>query len=976
MSDENEECLQTNNNTTDQEIKIYPITDAHMHIQGNGVAPIPIMKGIIVYQIAGATCGKEDNQINIQELSYLNDKDVDSLKKSFEKKHNMVSKFTSINFFNIDKFLFENRKAMQELLAKDITEIEKKFSENNRTIASVGKIFFSPIKLTYTIAKDARIIDFFKIVFNTPEIFKDEELKKEEESIDKEIECQKRIENEDFFIENLIKGAVSNAVSNYGELGLFTSFDLSKIYFQTTNVISLGYLSCGTNSNTDKSKDKIQDLIREEEKSLSTTSPNEYKSFSSVTSHYPIGKSSKAISSCVQFAITHQMELMYAHYWGAAGIPIYVESNGKYYYVTNSVYEYYRAPWKLWMGKKKVPLHNIYLGDSSFFKGEIKNLEKAVRKKNEEKLKEKSESEEEKCYFHFLKEIENNEISAFERFEKHIFFHKLAALKYPLQLLSFFHFDPRRFLSKAGESGHIFIKKKEEAPKKNNNQENEENENNEYEMLSVSEIDTKMGLAEVLDNYFIQDNVSASPERLFWGIKMYVALGYPPYFGIDEDKTKKIFPMLSEKNLEDAKKVMESFYNYCSDNKIPITCHGSPQGMTIADPSIYFKEYLKYCDISVPSNFPSTPQNFMNGIGLIDSFSSPESWKIVLEKYPNLKLCIAHFGGGRFMDGTFFSEKDDSLFNVDSNSVYYNWMKDISDRINKYQNVYTDLSCYSLVGNDKDAKYGCSLYKLYKYFKKKKKDEFKKYKDYADFKQEKLRQKENDYRSYILDIFTLLEYEGKEYVDEIKEYRKDLKEYNEAVKSHATRDEMPPKPVVPKENLYAKIYFVAQNLKNLITANSDLQFRIMFGSDWPMFETSEKLGSYNAAWFLMSQYLTYIMGEKWDVWHQFAVINPLKFLGLIDESKSDLDEYVYTAEGKEKLELYRDSLEQFFNKIKSKKGHLYEMIKKIKTLDVNKEFNFKIESLDNYINTNIQIPSAIKIVNSEGNLIINYGEIK
>ena len=98
-------------------------------------------------------------------------------------------------------------------------------------------------------------------------------------------------------------------------------------------MISLGYLSCGTNSNTDKSKDKIQDLIREEEKSLSTTSPNEYKSFSSVTSHYPIGKSSKAISSCVQFAITHQMELMYAHYWGAAGIPIYVESNGKYYYV-------------------------------------------------------------------------------------------------------------------------------------------------------------------------------------------------------------------------------------------------------------------------------------------------------------------------------------------------------------------------------------------------------------------------------------------------------------------------------------------------------------------------------------------------------------------------------------------------------------------------------------------------------------------
>lgn len=966
MSEENKECLQTNNNTTVKKKEMYPITDAHMHIQGNGVAPIPIMKGIIVYQIAGATCGKEDNQINIQELSYLNDKDVDSLKKGFEKKHNMVSKFTSINFLNIDKFLFENRKAMQELLAKDITEIEKEFSENNKTEAHVGKIILLPINLTYSVAKETRIIDLLKIVFDSPKIFRNKELKREEEAIDEEIERQKRIEKEDTFIEKLIKGAVSNAVSNYGELGLFTSFDLSKVYMQTDNALSLGYLSCGTDSNTDKSKDKIHDLIREEKASFTDTAPNMYKSFHGITSHYPIGKTVESISSSFQFAIMHQMELMYAHYWGAAGIPIYVSGDGAFYYVTNSVYEYYRTAWKLWIGKKKVPLHNMYLADFGA-EDKIENLEKKFGKAEENSLNKNA------TYFHFLKEIENDELNAFEDFEKHLFFHKLAALKYPLRLLSFFHFDPRRFLGKVSESGHVFIKQKNEESKETDSQKNKENESNEYKKIFISEVDTTMDLSEILNDFFIQDNVSASSERLFWGVKMYVALGYPPYFGIDKDKTQKVFPMLTEEKLKDAKDVMENFYKHCTDNKIPITCHGSPQGMTIADTSIYFKEYLKYCGISVPSNFPSTSKNFMNGIGLIDSFSSPESWKIVLKKYPNLKLCIAHFGGSRFMDGTFFSEQNGSLFNSDSNSVYYNWMNGISDIIKEYQNVYTDLSCYSLVGNDKNAEYGFELEKLYKYFKKKKKDKYKEYKNYYDFKQEKLKQKENDYRSYILDIFSLLEYEGKEYEDEIKEYRKDLKEYNEAVKSHATRDEMPPKPVVPKENLYAKIYFVAQNLKNLITANGDLQFRIMFGFDWPMFETSEKFGSYNAAWFLMSQYLTYIMGEEWDAWHQFAVINPLKFLGLIDESKSNLDEYVYTAEGKKKLELYRGNLEQLYNKLKRKKGPLQRMIKKFDTLDIAKEFSSINTSLNSYIDINLKILSAKKIVNSDDKLIINFG---
>ena len=54
MSDEKEYTPMTNR--IQGSIKItspayIPIVDAHMHIQGNQIAPIPIMKGILVYKL-------------------------------------------------------------------------------------------------------------------------------------------------------------------------------------------------------------------------------------------------------------------------------------------------------------------------------------------------------------------------------------------------------------------------------------------------------------------------------------------------------------------------------------------------------------------------------------------------------------------------------------------------------------------------------------------------------------------------------------------------------------------------------------------------------------------------------------------------------------------------------------------------------------------------------------------------------------
>ena len=51
--------------------------------------------------------------------------------------------------------------------------------------------------------------------------------------------------------------------------------------------------------------------------------------------------------------------------------------------------------------------------------------------------------------------------------------------------------------------------------------------------------------------------------------------------------------MLEDIDLKKPHDEVKEFYRFCIDKDIPITCHGSPQGMTIADPGVYLKEYLK-----------------------------------------------------------------------------------------------------------------------------------------------------------------------------------------------------------------------------------------------------------------------------------------------------------------------------------------------------------------------------------------------
>jgi len=69
--------------------------------------------------------------------------------------------------------------------------------------------------------------------------------------------------------------------------------------------------------------------------------------------------------------------------------------------------------------------------------------------------------------------------------------------------------------------------------------------------------------------------------------------------------------------------------------------------------------------------------------------------------------------------------------------------------------------------------------------------------------------------------------------------------------------------------------------------------------------------------FVILQLLTSLMEGKWDAWHQFTVINPLRFLGLLEDAgdqEKDRDENPLKIEFG-KLTEYKDRLIEYLNNL-------------------------------------------------------------
>ena len=379
-----------------------------------------------------------------------------------------------------------------------------------------------------------------------------------------------------------------------------------------------------------------------------------------------------------------------------------------------------------------------------------------------------------------------------------------------------------------------------------------------------------------LEKEFISE--SNEEEGLFWGVKLYVALGYPPYIGINS-YSKKVFPLLEN---DDYKK-FTNFLIKCAEKKIPVTCHGSPQGMTIGDSEIYLKEYLKHNENThwkKKANFHPNTKGLMLGLGLIDDFSSPDSWRIVLNEMKDkpINLCLAHFGGKPF-----FVDKYKIGDNEDK--YPYSWQEKLAKLIEDFKDkhaIYTDLSNFMFKSVFFPCKIDDSQLSILLNEKYKVKELVKNYFKFdGDIGYDCL-----------LDLNNLSNYAG----DENKQKMQD------ALK---IRFAMLESDIVGKD-----INLAAENLKNLITAYPLLRHRIMYGTDYPMFEGDVKgVDNYQNATFLFYQLLTHKLKDKWDAWYQFTVINPLKFLGLLDNhDENDTQSYTISAEGLKKLENFKNNL--------------------------------------------------------------------
>ena len=224
----------------------------------------------------------------------------------------------------------------------------------------------------------------------------------------------------------------------------------------------------------------------------------------------------------------------------------------------------------------------------------------------------------------------------------------------------------------------------------------------------------------------------------FAGIKLYAPTGFSP-----------TDPVLMGSDIQ------EGIYSFCQENKIPITVHCSDSGFACFSRNVRInglvnlnKQLVHYNNQILTFNTKTISRDAGDAISeRATKLNHPSIWRKVLEKYPDLTINFAHFGGSTplmqyvnyeipenlqsMMIDDFEDEIEDQLSLENKNfvlscyeknrrrmelrknmnfsereklwKVLYNdkiidnWSKAILDIIRepKFKNAYTDLSCFS-----------------------------------------------------------------------------------------------------------------------------------------------------------------------------------------------------------------------------------------------------------------------------------------
>jgi predicted TIM-barrel fold metal-dependent hydrolase len=161
--------------------------------------------------------------------------------------------------------------------------------------------------------------------------------------------------------------------------------------------------------------------------------------------------------------------------------------------------------------------------------------------------------------------------------------------------------------------------------------------------------------------------------KLFVGIKLYCSNGYSPtdplLFGPDG--------------------VRGGIYAFCEDNGIPITAHNSSSGFATLSNSVVINGLVHLNGQLTQKNkehviFKKAILEKQAAYERATILNHPLLWAKVVEKYPDLILNLAHFGGGEELNG--------ALDNLERTEL---WSNRIIALIKNSKNVYTDLSCHT-----------------------------------------------------------------------------------------------------------------------------------------------------------------------------------------------------------------------------------------------------------------------------------------
>jgi hypothetical protein len=565
-----------------------------------------------------------------------------------------------------------------------------------------------------------------------------------------------------------------------------------------------------------------------------------------------------ANATIARMHIALPMDMSYGHYWGTFGIPVYLSCDGAMYYPNDFIQltikstldrreqavsarfgalipaSAYSECLRTETGAEPTLHDRIHLYSRSLpgdvhherfsLQQQFENYEAylgAIRLQSRpaghffihfEKDLQASRQLLKKRHVHFVSIVPLENDLRFEDYQPQLARTQGAAIQFPLQIIPFYHFDPRRHfdsatarlgdLAAAIARDHAFFTCRYDDSKRVRFTDGSVYTGalvlQPHEVLNREEYHRDLLEEKMIPLVKAYENLLDHPrgaEGLFWGIKMYPRLGYAP----DDFAT---YPHLAD------------FYQNCMDHRIPITAHCSRGGMKIAD---YFN-FQRYDEHHTPAAYDlqAADETFA------DHHAAPVNWENVLSnnggRFARLKLCLAHFGGydiWKLCHGFKGLEAEPGT-DPQKLALYRAWISRIAEMVQRYDNVYTDLSYFL---NPDPAKF------LY-----------------------------------------------------------DLEE-------------------------------LAGDLVYLLGRYGDLKDRLLMGSDWYMIEQEASgplhkfkgVGAYYRKMFLMLQHVSRTVG--YDAWHQFSVVNPLRYLGLIREDKAGAGPFEIDVA---KLERFTNPFEKYW----------------------------------------------------------------